>query len=396
MAHNIPLSAPDITEAEIDAVVAVLRSGILSIGPAIEQFEQLIAQQLQTRYAVAVNSGTSALHLLIRAFGIREGDEVITTPFSFVASANCILFERARPVFVDIDPLTYHLDLNRIAEALTPRTRAILAVDIFGQPADILTLRRLTEGYQLAVIEDACEALGSKYEGMPAGSLADAAACAFYPNKQITTGEGGVIVTNDGRIAELCRSMRNQGRADKDCWLVHERLGYNYRLSELHAALGVAQLRRLDEIIARRQQIAQGYMDRLADVQEVLRPWISPKVTRMSWQLFVVETAEDIDRDSVIHYLQKKGIGCKPYFPPIHLQPFYVQQFGYKPGDFPVTERIAQHTIALPFHNRLTDGDLDYVTTTLKTACKRFRKTSRVSDSKISRDQCVRTRFQWP
>jgi perosamine synthetase len=389
---RVPLSGADLTGQEIEAVVSVLRSGVLSIGPKVEEFEGAITARVGTRHAVAVNSGTSALHLLVRAHGIGDGDEVITSPFSFVASANCALFERASPVFVDIDPGTYNLDVDRIERAVTLRTRAIIPVSVFGQPVNMKAIGEIARRHDLVVIEDACEALGSEYDGIPAGSLGNGAAFAFYPNKQITTAEGGVVVTNDGLVAAYCRSVRNQGRSGRDGdmtrvvsplrrrtdlqspWLHHERLGYNYRLSELHAALGVVQMKRLDQIIERRQRIADAYAERLRDSPDLILPQSGPGVTKMSWQAYVVQVRDGVDRDGVMDYLLGHGISCRPYFTPIHLQPFYVQQFGYEKGDFPLAEHAGDHTIALPFFNRQTDRQIDYVAANLKLGCTRCRQ----------------------
>lgn len=358
---KVPLARPDITEREINAVTEVLRSGVLSIGPKIVEFEEKMADYIGVKHAIGVNSGTSGLHLLIKSLGITEGDEVITTPFSFIASANCILFEKAKPVFVDIDPLTLNMDLNLIESKITEKTKAIVAVDAFGQPLNIKEVRRIAEKYNLRVIEDSCEAIGSEYDGIKAGSMADGAVFAFYPNKQMTTAEGGVIVTNDDEVAELCRSMRSQGRAVTGLWLDHERLGYNYRLSELHAALGIVQLDRLDGFIKKRAQVAEKYNERLKKVDGVKGPYIDKNVTRMSWFVYVIQLDSHINRNKVMKHLLDSGIGCRPYFTPIHLQSFYVKMFGYKRGDFPVTESVADSVIALPFFNNISDEELDYV-----------------------------------
>ncbi|GAW93987.1 DegT/DnrJ/EryC1/StrS family aminotransferase [Calderihabitans maritimus] len=369
---RIPLSGPDITEREIELVNEVLRSRWLSMGPKVKEFEEKMAAYVGRRFAVAVNSGTSGLHLLVRSLGIGEGDEVITTPFSFVASANCILYERARPVFVDIDPLTLNIDVDRIEEKITERTRAILPVHVFGQPVDMERVREIAQKHGLAVIEDACEAIGAEYRGRKAGAQGDGAVFAFYPNKQMTTGEGGVIVTDDEEIAKLCRSMRNQGRGEDGAWLCHERLGFNYRMDELSAALGIAQLERIEELLAKREKVARMYNERLREIEGVKVPYVAPEVNRMSWFVYVIRLEEGIDRDKVMEYLTAHGVGSRPYFTPIHLQPFYVEQFGYKEGDFPVTERVAKSTIALPFYNNLTEEQVDYVVKTLERALATF------------------------
>jgi len=364
---NIPLSRPDIDENDIQSVISVLKTPYLSIGPKLIEFETKMAQYVGRKYAIGVNSGTSALHLIIRSLGIGEGDEVITTPFSFVASANCILFEGARPVFVDIEEDTLNINPELIQKAVTKYTKGILPVDVFGHPCEWDTILKMAQEHGLSVIEDSCEALGSGYKGRKCGSFGVAAAFGFYPNKQITTGEGGMIVTNDEVIANLCRSMRNQGRGDDMSWLDHERLGYNYRLDEMSAALGVSQLERIDEILDKRAKVAEQYISRLKEIDEVIVPQVHSDV-KMSWFVLVVRLKEPIDRDEVINYLKMKGIASKPYFPPIHLQPFYVKQYGYKKGDFPFTERISRQTLALPFFNSITEEEIDLVIHSLKQA----------------------------
>lgn len=360
MYRQIPLAKPEITEKEIEYVNEVLRSGVLSIGPKVEQFEKMVADFVGVKHAIAVNSGTSGLHLIVRALGIEEGDEVITTPFSFIASSNCILFEKAVPIFVDIDPITLNMDIYQVEKKITPKTKAILAVDAFGQPINMPYLRKLADQYGLLLIEDAAEALGSGYDGHPAGSLADAAVFAFYANKQITTAEGGMIVTNNDEVAELCRSMRSQGRAVTGLWLYHERLGYNYRLSELHAALGVGQMERIKEIIARRGQAAQYYTQNLQKLSWIRVPQIDASVTAMSWFVYVMQVSQEI-RNDLLEYLLKHGIGCKPYFTPIHLQPFYQQLFDFRQEDFPKTYQAGECSIALPFYTELTIEEMDYI-----------------------------------
>lgn len=365
---NIQLAKPDITQAEIDAVVDVMRSGWLSIGPKIEEFEKKIAAYVGVKHAIAVNSGTSGLHLLIKSFDIKDADEVITTPFSFVASTNCIIFERAKPVFVDINQDTLEMDIDGIESKITDRTKAILAVDVFGQPMDIRRLRDIADKYKLVLIEDSCEALGSEYDGIKSGSLADAAVFAFYPNKQITTGEGGMIVTNDDNIADLCRSYRSQGRAITGFWLHHERMGYNYRMSELNAAVGSVQMDRLDGIIKKRNAVANEYNERLSKIKGVIIPYVSPKATIMSWFVYVVRLSENIDRDNVMEYLKQNGVACRPYFTPIHIQPYIKEQFGFEEMEFPNTAKAGRSCIALPFYNDLDSEKIEYVTVTLEKA----------------------------
>jgi perosamine synthetase len=372
--HEIPLSRPDITDLEIEMVVASLRSGRLSIGPMVEQFEKVVAARCDRREGVAVNSGTSGLQLAMQALGIGSGgsggatDEVITTPFSFVASANCALYVGARPVFVDICPKTLNMDPAKLEAAITPRTKAIVAVECFGNPAHMDEYESIAAKHGIPLIEDCCEALGSSHAGRKAGSFGRIGVFAFYPNKQITTGEGGMIVTDDRRLADLCRSMRNQGRAIENAgWLGHERLGYNFRMPEMCAALGVAQMRRLDEIIQKRQRVAGMYMSRLMDNHDVILPTVHD-LTRMSWFVFVVRLAGTYtreERDRIIAGLLRHDLGAKDYFPCIHLQPFYRQQFGFSPGDFPIAESVSTRTIALPFYNTMTEGDVDHVVRTL-------------------------------
>ncbi len=365
---NIPLSRPDITELEIAYVTQVLKTPDLSLGPKLGEFEAAMAEFIGRKYAVAVNSGTSALHLIVRALGIKDGDEVITTPFSFVASANCLLFERAKPVFVDIDPVTLNIDVNRVEERITERTKAILAVDVFGYPADWGRLEDIAAKHELKLIEDSCEAMGAEYRGRKAGTFGEAAAFAFYPNKQMTTGEGGMVLTDSSEIADLCRSMRNQGRNDGSEWLEHKRLGYNYRLSDINCALGIAQLQRIEELLGKRESVARMYNFRLEDFPEVRIPFSSPEAKR-GWFVYVVVLEDRYSRDSrdtILKEMRRRGIGCGNYFPPIHLQPFYMEAFGFKKGDFPITEHVSERTIALPFYSRLTEPEVDFVVSNLK------------------------------
>ncbi len=365
---QIPLARPWITQAEIDAVVGVLQTPHLSLGPKVAEFEEAFAAYCGTKHAVACSSGTTGLHLLIRAFAIGPGDEVITTPFSFVASSNCVLMERAVPVFVDIDPHTWNIDAARIEAAVTPKTKAILPVDVFGQIADMDAIHDIAKRRRLSVIEDSCEALGSSFRGRRAGSFGDAGVFGFYPNKQLTTGEGGMIVSNDDAVAHLCKSMRNQGRDPEAGWLAHARLGYNYRLSDMQSALGLAQLRRIGEIVAARTRVQSWYRDRLRDETRVVLQEVRPG-HEVSWFVFVVRLADvysQADRDRILAGLTERGIGCNNYFTPIHLQPFFAERFGYRPGSFPVCESVAGRTIALPFHHELTEGDVDRVCAELR------------------------------
>ncbi|MBV9303134.1 MAG: DegT/DnrJ/EryC1/StrS family aminotransferase [Acidobacteriaceae bacterium] len=368
---NIPLSSPDISGEDRAAVLEVLDSGDLSLGPKLPAFEQAIAQVANSRHAIAVNSGTSGLHLCVRAAGIQDGDEVITSPFSFVASANCVLFERGRPVFVDIDPVTYNLDPRQIEQAITPRTKAILPVHLFGRPCEMDPIMHIARQHGLAVIEDACEAIGAEYHGLPVGTFGQTGVFAFYPNKQLTTGEGGIIITDDDETARLCRVWRNQGRSETDDWLEHDELGYNYRLSDINCALGLSQISRLRQIMKARQRVADLYETALEGISEVIPPAPVAPHCRASWFVYVIRLSGEFDRaqrDQVIAALRRRGIGCRNYFPPIHLQPLYQRLFGYRPGDFPITERISDRTIALPFFNRLSEGEIDFVCAELQKA----------------------------
>ena len=378
MTHRtkIPLARPDIDSADIAAVRAVLQEpeGRLASGPQLEAFERALAAAADREVAIGVNSGTSALHLVIRALGIGSGEEVITTPFSFIASTNCILFEHATPVFADIEPRTLCIDPERIGAAITPKTRAILAVDVFGHPADWPALERIADRHGLALIDDSAEALGSALSGRRCGSFGRAGVFGFYPNKQITTGEGGAVVTDDLRLAELCRSMADQGRGGEG-WLRHVRLGYNYRLDEMSAALGLSQLRRLDAIVDGRAQVAKWYSDALAGVDGIVLPTVADGVW-MSWFVYVVRLATEFsqaDRDTILERLTRRGIGCRNYFSPIHLQPFYRDRFGTKEGDFPVTEAVGARTIALPFYNGLREEQIEYVVDAMRQEMERLR-----------------------
>ena len=381
--YKIPLSKPDITDLERKAVLNVLKTPNLSLGPKLKEFEEKIAQYIGVKYAVGVNSGTSALHLIIRALSIKDGDEVITTPFSFIASANCILFERAKPVFVDIDEKTLNIDPSKIEEKITKKTKAILAVDVFGHPAEWDEILKIAKKYKLKVIEDSAEALGSEYgsvdspqaKGKKCGSFGEAAIFGFYPNKQITTGEGGVVVTNNRGIAELCCSMRDQGRQKGGGWHFYPRLGYNYRLSDINCALGVAQMNRIKEILEKREKVANMYNERLRDFSELEIPYISPNI-KMSWFVYVVRLNKKYsqkDRDKIIKEMSKRGIQTSNYFPCIHLQPFYRKMFGYKSGDFPIAESVSQRTIALPFYNNLKEEEINYVVKNLKEIIKKLK-----------------------
>ncbi|MGD9691931.1 MAG: DegT/DnrJ/EryC1/StrS family aminotransferase [Phycisphaerales bacterium] len=369
---EIPLSNPDITELEIERVTRVLRSGRLSIGPVVEEFESQVARATGRRHAVACSSGTAGLHMIMLSLGIGPGDEVITTPFSFIASSNCILFVGATPVFVDIDPVSLNMDPKAVEAAITPRTRAIVAVEAFGNPTHMDEYRRIAARHEITLIEDSCEGLGTTWRDRPVGAFGRAGVFGFYPNKQITTGEGGMVVTDDDRLADLCRSLRNQGRAinptgSTGAWLAHERLGYNFRLPEINAALGCAQMARLSEIVTLRQRVADRYLRRLMDHHDIILPTICEE-TRMSWFVFVIRLTDrytEAERDRIIAGMRRHDVGSANYFPCIHLQPFYRERFGFKPGAFPIAERVSSRTIALPFFNRLSEADQDHVVRTL-------------------------------
>lgn len=355
------MSSPDISPADIAAVNAVLSTPWLSMGPQIDAFERAFATQVGVRHAVGVNSGTSGLHLTMIAAGVSDGDEVITPSFSFIASANCVLYERGKPVFVDIDPLTGNLDPSLVAGAITDRTKAIIAVHAFGQPADMDPILAVAREYGLYVIEDACEAIGAEYKGRRAGTLADAAVFAFYPNKQMTTGEGGMIVTDNDEWAALYRSLRNQGRDVFDGWLNHTRLGYNYRMDEMSAALGLAQLQRIEELLQKRARVAEWYNERIDEIPGLQKPYIAPTTTRMSWFVYVIRCADGIDRNRLIEHLKGQGVPSRAYFTPIHLQPFYQERFGWRRGDLPNTEKAGDTFLALPFSGVMTEQQVNYV-----------------------------------
>lgn len=355
---QFPTARPYIGKKEERYVLQALRSGILSIGPFIERFEKAFAKKLGVKYACAVSSGTAGLHLSLIAAGIKAGDEVITSPFSFVASGNAIVYVGAKPVFCDIDPKTYNMDPGDIERRITSKTRAIMPVHIFGQPADMDAIMRIAKKHKLIVIEDACESLLAEYKGKRAGTFGRSAVFAFYANKQMTTGEGGMIVTNDARINELCRSLRNQGRAPNMQWLDHDRLGYNYRMDEMSAALGLAQIENVSFLVRKRQELATWYAKALAPLSDiVIAPSTAPGRVH-TWFVYVIALKDKrADRDKIILELKKLGVATKPYLPSIHLFSFYCDM-GYKAGAFPISESVSKHTIALPFYIGLTKKDV--------------------------------------
>ncbi len=362
--RRIPLARPDIGPRERELVAAVLDSDVLAMGRFTERFEAGIAAVAGRREGIACSSGTAGLHLAVRALDIDEGDEVITTPFSFVSSANCLLYERAVPRFVDIEDDSLGMDPALVADAATGRTKAILPVHVFGRPCRIDVLADQARDRGWSVIEDACEALGSSLDGRPMGSFGDAAVFAFYPNKQITTGEGGTVVTDDPKLAEVMRSLRNQGRDSDGTWLRHVRLGYNYRIDELSAAIGVAQLERLAELRAGRARVAAAYEAALGGRDWVRLPRAGDRED-VDWFVYVVRLAPEIDRDRLMQRIAEHGVPSRPYFSPLHLQPVYRDRFGYEPGDFPVTERVAASTLAIPFSSRLSEDEVDQVATAI-------------------------------
>jgi perosamine synthetase len=372
---RIYLSRPDITEKEVQAVADVLRSPDLSLGPKLPEFENAFANYIGTRCAVAVNSGTSGLFLCMLAMGIGKGDEVITTPFTFIATSNVIMMTGAKPVFVDIDPVTMNIAPNKIERRITKKTKAIMPVEVFGSPAGFDKICQIADKRKLIIVEDSCEALGSALNGKKAGTFGDICVFAFYPNKQITTGEGGMILTDDDKLADMCASLRNQGRGKGGTWLSHERLGYNYRLSDINCALGIVQLSRIEEIKAKRTQVAKWYQEALAGDDRFIVP-TEPVGCDINWFVFVIRLADRFTRqhrEGVLQMMRDAGIQVSNYFSPVHLQPFMVEQFGYKPGDFPITESIADRTIALPFYNNLTKAEIATVCDELRRAVDRLR-----------------------
>jgi perosamine synthetase len=362
--EQIPLAQPVLGAEEEQRVLAVLRSGALSLGPLLEQFEQAFAAYLGMRCcASAVSSGTAGLHLALRAVGVSDGAEVITSPFSFVASANVAIYERARPVFADIDPVTLNLDPAAAEAAVTGATAALLPVHVFGYPAEISAFERLG----LPIVEDACEALGACYDdGSAVGSRGHPAVFGFYPNKQLTTGEGGMVTVADASLKERIDSERNQGRAPDMGWLDHDRLGFNYRLSEIACALGLAQLERLDEMLAARARVADRYREALAGIEGLQLPCPDEGARRRGWFVFVVQLPRGVDRDRTVLALGEHGVASKPYFPAVHLLSYYRERFGHREGEFPVCEDVASRSIALPFFPAMSEGQVARVAEALR------------------------------
>ena len=363
MTDSIPLAGPVLGTAEEERVLEVLRSGRLSLGPMLTEFERRFAEWLGAARASAVSSGTAGLHLALRAVGVSDGDEVVTSPLSFVASANVVLYERARPVFADIDPVTLNLDPAAAAAAVGDRTAALLPVHIFGYPADLPAFERLG----LPIVEDACEALGAVHgDGVAVGARGHPAVFGFYANKQLTTGEGGMVTVADGALKEQIDSERNQGRAPDMGWLDHDRLGFNYRLSDIACALGVAQLERLDAMLAAREEVAALYGQALADIEGLELPCPDRDGNRRGWFVYVVQVPHGVDRDATVRALGERGVASKPYMPAIHLMSFYRERFGHRPGEFPVCEDVASRSLALPFFPAMTEGQVARVAQELR------------------------------
>ena len=368
--REIPLARPWLDEREEELVLEVLRSGRLSLGPWIDRFEQEVAERVGAPYAAAVSSGTAGLHLLCKIAGLGPDDEVVTSPLSFVASANCFILEGATPVFADVDPVTLNLDPAAVEAAITERTRAIVAVDMFGLPCDLDPLRALAERHGLTLIEDACESLGAEYKGAPLGSHGPSATFAFYPNKQMATGEGGVVTTHSEEEWQLLRSLRNQGRSYEPgaAWFNHVRLGLNYRWTDVQAAIGLAQLEKLDRILALRTEAADRYGDLLADVDAVEAPAPDDGDRRRSWFVYVVKLDPALDRDAVMEALRAEGIATAEYVPCIHLQSYMRERYGFAEGLCPVAEETARRTMALPFFTQIEAGDQERVVEVLRSA----------------------------
>ncbi len=362
----IPLAKPLVGPREEELVLETLRSGRLALGPRLGEFEQRLSSIFE-RPVCAVSSGTAGLHLAIRAAGVEAGDEVVTTPFSFVASANCLLYEHAKPVFCDIDPRTLNIDPDAAAAAVGERTTGVLPVHIFGYPVDMPKLELLAAERGLWLVEDACEALGATHaDGTRVGARGNLSVFGFYPNKQITTGEGGAVVCPDDGVKERIDSERNQGRAPDMGWLDHDRLGFNYRLDDLSCALGVAQLERLDELLEGRDRVAGLYSEALADIEELVLPCPDAGGDRRSWFVYAIQLPPGVDRDAAVTAMRERGVETKPYLPAIHLMSFYRERFGHREGEFPVCEEVARRSLALPFFGELTEGEVEQVVDALR------------------------------
>jgi perosamine synthetase len=365
----LPLAKPVLGEAEEEAVLGVLRSGQLSLGPRLAEFERLFAARVGAPHACAVSSGTAGLHLALRAVGVEAGDEVVTSPFSFVASANAAVYEGARPVFADIDPVTLNLDPAAAEAAVTARTKALLPVHIFGYPADMSAFERIAQKHGLGIVEDACEALGAVHgDGVAVGGRGHPAVFGFYANKQITTGEGGMVTLADGELKERIDSERNQGRAPDMGWLDHDRLGFNYRLSDIACALGIAQLGRLEEMLAGRARVAGWYRQALGEIEGLELPCADMNGDVRGWFVFVVRVPRGVDRDETVRGLAAGGVQSKPYLPAIHLMSYYRERFGHREGELPVCEDVAARSLALPFYPEIREGQVERVAQALRAA----------------------------
>jgi len=361
---NIPLAKPYIDQTDIDGVVRALKSGMLACGPQNQLFEDRFSQFIGSKYACTVSSGTAGLHLAVKTLGLKPGDEVITTPFSFIASSNCLLFEKVKPVFVDIEETTFNIDATLIPQAISHKTKGLLTVDIFGQTPDYDPIIRIAKKHNFKIIEDACESVGAKYKGKMAGTFGNIGVFAFYPNKQMTTGEGGIIVTSKKSIWQACQSLKNQGRALNDQFMLHQSVGYNYRMDDLSASLGITQLSKLNWMIQQKDKIAKLYTEELKKHPHIITPKTGDNRTN-SWFVYVIRVTNG-KRDSLIADLANKGINTRPYLPVIHLQPFMKKMFKYKPGDFPVAEKISSQTLALPFYVGLTKDQIHFICQTIK------------------------------
>ncbi len=376
--EKVPLSKPYLDEEDIQGVVDVLKSGQLCLGPKIEEFEKRLAAFVQRKYGIAVNSGTSALHLCVEAINLKEGDEVITTPISFIASANCILYKKAKPVFADVEEDTWNINPENINKKISKKTKALIPVHLFCQPCNMDPIMKTAEENSLAVIEDSCEVIGAEYKKRKAGSFGTASVFSFYPNKQMTTGEGGMVVTDNEAIAKLCDSLRNQGRAEMlrggDDWLSHDKIGYNFRLDDIAGSLGLTQLKKIDSLVDKRNKAAFYYRKLLEKVDGVEVQKISPNTTKTSWFVFVAKADENINRDALMNKLIEKGIPTRPYFPALHLQPLYQKMFGYKEGDCPTAEAISKQTFSLPFFTEITKEQIEMVCKELQEAVNEVSK----------------------
>jgi len=357
----VPLSGPYLDGREEELVLEVMRSGRLSLGPVVDRFEEAFAAKVGAPYAAAVSSGTAGLHLLCIAAGIEPGDEVITTPYSFAATANCFVYEGGVPVFADVDRRTLNLDPAAVEAAITPRTAAIVAVDIYGYPCELDELRAIAARHGLALVGDACEALGAEYRGAPLGSHGPSSVFAFYPNKQMTTGEGGMVTTHSEEEWRLLRSLRNQGRGDSGGWLEHVRLGFNYRMADLNAAVGLGQVEKLDEILALRAEVARRYGELLAGIPGVELPCADDEDHVRSWFVYVVALPDNETRERVIAHFERERIGYNRYLPSIHLQPYMRERYGFREGMCPVSEDASARTLALPFFTGLERDDQERV-----------------------------------